>query len=65
MIINNKEISTRIRLGFMMFTLVCLALIVFSLIYSWSSNHMFEIAMAVFLLLAMVFFFLKKYCYIF
>jgi hypothetical protein len=65
MIINNKEISTRLRLGFMMFALVYMALIVLSLIFSWSKNHMIELVSSIIFLLFVVYFVAMKFCYIY
>jgi len=65
MIINNKEVATRIRLGIMMFTLVYLALIVLSLIYNFSKNHMIEIISTIIFAIVAILFFMRKYCYIF
>lgn len=65
MIINNKEISTRLRLGFMMIALVYMALVVLSLIFSWSKNHMIEVVSSIVFLLFVVYFVGMKYCYIY
>ncbi|HQP03922.1 MAG: hypothetical protein KBB11_00135 [Bacteroidales bacterium] len=64
MVINNKELSTKIRLGIMMFALLCLALIVFSLIYAWVPNHLIEIISTCVFVLFAVFILIRKYCYI-
>jgi hypothetical protein len=65
MVINTKEISARIKLGTMMFTLVILALIVASLIFGWSKKHIFEITLIIIYVLYLIFVFVKKYYYIY
>lgn len=65
MILNNKEISTRIRLGIMLFMLVYVALLVLSLIFSWSENNMFELIITIIFVLTMIFVFSKRFAYIY
>ncbi len=64
MIINNKELSTRIRLGIMLFILVYAALLVLSLIFSWSENHTFELVITIIFTICMIYAFGKKFCYV-
>lgn len=64
MIINNKEISTRIRLGLMLVILVWAVIIVLSLIFSWSKNHILEFVVTIAFILFMSYAFTRKYCYI-
>ncbi|NLA25449.1 MAG: hypothetical protein GX879_10835 [Bacteroidales bacterium] len=64
MIINNKEKATRIKMGLMLVTILYTALIVFSLIYSWSKNHEVEIIGTIVFVIVAIFFFMRKYMYI-
>lgn len=72
MIINNKELSARIRLGFLFFVLVFMVIIVLALIFSWSEklfevkgNHKLELYAAIFFVLGVIFFFGRRYNYIY
>ncbi|HXK82021.1 MAG TPA: hypothetical protein PLO05_07690 [Bacteroidales bacterium] len=65
MIINNKEISTRLRLGFMLFALVYMAIIVLSLIFSKSDDHMLEIVSSIIFLLFVIYFVIMRFSYIY
>ncbi len=65
MLINNKELSTRIRLGFMLSILIYLVLIVLSVIFHWSEKHYFELGLTAVFILAIVWFFLSGFNYIY
>lgn len=65
MIINNKEVSTRIRLGIMLFVLVYVALLVLSLIFGWSQSNRFELVITIVFALGMFFAFGKRFCYVY
>jgi len=65
MLINNKELATRIRLGFMLAIFVYLVLIVLAIILHWSEKHYFELGLTALLLLGIVWFFSRGYNYIY
>ncbi len=65
MVINTKEISSRIKLGVMLISLVLVALIAMSLVFIWSKNHVFEYTVGIIYLVFMIFIFVKNYCYIY
>lgn len=65
MVINTKEISARIKLGVMLASLILVALIVISLIFSWSEKHVLSIILASVYFLIMAFVFVKNYNYIY
>ncbi|MFO7879209.1 MAG: hypothetical protein ACQES0_01855 [Bacteroidota bacterium] len=65
MVINNKELSARLRLGFMMFVLLYLIIVVLSVVLGWTENHRFALYWSVFFVLAVAFFFIKGYNYIY
>jgi hypothetical protein len=65
MIINNKELATRIRLGFMLGIFIYLALIVLAVIFHWSEKHYFELFLTLGLLLAIAWFISKSFTYIY
>ncbi len=65
MVINNKELATQIRFGFMIGVLVYLALIVLSFVFNWDETHRLQLIWSVLFFLSMVFFFMKGYNYIF
>ncbi len=65
MIINNKEISTRIRLGIMLFMLIFVALLVLSLIFNWSSSNKFELIITIVFFVTMTYIFLRRFCYVY
>jgi len=65
MLINTKEISSRIKFLTMTVTLVCLALIGVSLFFSWSKSHVLEFCLAGVFILYLLFIYLKKYYYIY
>ena len=64
MVINKKELSARIKLGIMLISLVLVALVVVSLIFSWSKNHLFEYILVGVYVLFMAFVFVKNYNYV-
>ncbi|MDD2385895.1 MAG: hypothetical protein PHP52_03840 [Bacteroidales bacterium] len=65
MVINKKELSARIKLGIMLISLVLVALVVVSLIFSWSKNHLFEYILVGVYVLFMAFVFVKNYNYVY
>ncbi|MEA3447827.1 MAG: hypothetical protein U9Q98_05170 [Bacteroidota bacterium] len=65
MLINNKELATRIRLGFMLAIFVYLVLIVLAIILHWSEKHYFELGLTAVLLLGIVWFLLCGSNYIY
>lgn len=66
MTINNKELSTQIRFGFMFGVLIYLVFIVLSFVFKWSEEkHLFQLILSAFFVLAMSYFFMKGYNYIF
>lgn len=65
MIINNKEISARLRLGLMLFVLIYMVILVLSLVLSWSPKHHLELASTIIFAIGLFFFFSKKLCYIY
>jgi glucan phosphoethanolaminetransferase (alkaline phosphatase superfamily) len=65
MIINNKEISARIRLGFMMYVLVYMVLLVLSLVLKWSPKHIFEIVSSIIFVLGVIYFVIMRFYYIY
>lgn len=65
MVINTKEIASRIKLGTMLLTLVYAGFLVAALVFAWSPKHYFEIVLSILYLLFLAFIFVKNYCYIF
>jgi hypothetical protein len=65
MVINNKELSTQIRFGFMIGVLIYLAILVLSFVLHWDDSHRFQLIWSIVFFLMMVFFFTKGYNYIF
>jgi hypothetical protein len=65
MVINKKEISARIKLEIMLFSLIYAGLLVASLVFKLSESHILEIAMTIVYLSVIAFTFVKKYCYIY
>jgi len=65
MIINNKELATKIRFGFMIGVLFYLAILVLSFVFNWDEAHRFPLYWSLLFFVAMLFFFLKGYNYIF
>ncbi len=65
MVINKKELSARIKLGVMLISLVLVALVVVSLIFSWSQNHILEFVLGGMYLLLMAFVFIRDYNYVY
>lgn len=67
MIINSKEFSTRAKLGFMLYMLLILATLVFSIIFELLANYLkyLVIGAVLLLLIGFVFFLLKRYYYIY
>jgi hypothetical protein len=65
MIINNKEIATRIRLGLMLIILIYVAILVLGLIYSWFKNNNILIYLSVLFATPVIFSYLKNFCYIY
>ena len=65
MVINKKELSARIKLGVMLISLVLIALVVTSLIFSWSKNHLLEYILAGVYILFITFVFIKNYNYVY
>ncbi|MGC9330550.1 MAG: hypothetical protein ACP5DZ_01580 [Bacteroidales bacterium] len=65
MLIDNKELATRIRLGFMLAILVYLVLFVLAIIFRWSEKHYFELGITAVFLIAIVWFFLCGFSYIY
>ncbi|MDD2635235.1 MAG: hypothetical protein PHW82_07015 [Bacteroidales bacterium] len=65
MVINKKELSARIKLGIMLISLVLIALVVASLIFSWSKNHLLEYVLVGVYVLFMAFVFIKNYNYLY
>lgn len=62
--INTKELSSRIKLGTMLITIIILILIVLSLFFSWSKTHLFEYSFISIYIVYIIFIFIKKYYYI-
>lgn len=54
MIINNKEVATRIKLGYSLFLIIYLLLLVISLIVTFSENYIFEIIWTAFCITAFI-----------
>ncbi|HNQ67566.1 MAG TPA: hypothetical protein PKN32_04255 [Bacteroidales bacterium] len=65
MVINTKEIASRIKLGTMLLTLVYAGLLVAALVFAWSPKHYFEIILSILYLFFLAFIFVKNYSYIF
>ncbi len=65
MVINTKELSSRIKMGVMLTSVLLLAVIVMSFIFEWSKNHTLEYLIAAVYVLFMVFIFIKDYTYIY
>lgn len=65
MVINTKEISTRIKLAIMIGTLVYSALLVASLVFVWSPKHYFEIISSIIFVSLLLFIAIKKFYYIY
>ena len=65
MIINTKEISSRIKLGSMLFTLVYVALLVASLVFKWSPKYIYEYVSSAIFVLVVVYIFIRNYNYIY
>ncbi|PLX08617.1 MAG: hypothetical protein C0596_07110 [Marinilabiliales bacterium] len=65
MVINTKEVSTRLKLGIMLISVLLLAVVAMSLIFGWSEKHILEYVIGGIYLLFMVFVFIKDYCYIY
>ncbi|MDD2387937.1 MAG: hypothetical protein PHP52_14275 [Bacteroidales bacterium] len=65
MVINKKELSARIKLGVMLISLVLIALVVTSLIFSWSKDHLVEYILGGAYILFMTFVFIKNYNYVY
>ncbi|HOZ29858.1 MAG TPA: hypothetical protein PLL66_02980 [Bacteroidales bacterium] len=65
MVINTKEIASRVKLGTMLITLVYAGILVGSLVFKWSPKHYFEIILTIVYLLFMLTIFIKNYCYIY
>jgi len=65
MVINTKEIASRIKLGIMLLTLVYAGILVASLIFKWSPRHYLEIILTAVYLVFMLTIFVKNYCYIY
>lgn len=65
MVLNTKEIASRIKLGTMLITLVYAGILVAALVFTWSPKHYFEIILTLIYLLFLVIIFIKNYCYIF
>jgi hypothetical protein len=65
MIINNKDLATKIRFGFMIGVLFYLAILVLSFVFNWDETHKFPLYWSILFFIAMLFFFLKGYNYIF
>lgn len=64
MIINNKELSTRIRLGLMLLILLWAIFIVLSLIFSWFKGHTVQVVVSIVFALYLIYAFMRKFCYI-
>ncbi|MBI5218627.1 MAG: hypothetical protein HY958_06840 [Bacteroidia bacterium] len=65
MIINNKELATRLKLGYSLFILVYLILLVLSLIFTFAPNYIFEIIWTVLCVGALIVYMVLNYCYIY
>jgi hypothetical protein len=65
MIINTKEISSRIKFLTMILMLACSALIVLSMVFSWSKNHILEYSTIAAFILYLIYISIKKYYYIY
>jgi len=65
MVINTKEISSRIKLGVMLLSLILAAFIAMSLVFKWSEKHILEYVIGSVYILFMIFVFVKNYCYIY
>lgn len=66
MIINNKDLSTKIRFGFMFGILFYLIFIVLSFVLKWTpEDHMFQLLLSGLFAVALLCFFVKGYNYIF
>lgn len=65
MLINSKEISSRIKLGSMLVILLIAAVLVLSLIFGWSPDHKLEYALAIIFVLFEIFKLIKNYTYIY
>lgn len=65
MVIDTKEISSRIKLGYMLVILVLVAVVVLDLIYTWVPNHILDyVCIGLFVLLE-IYLFTKKFNYIY
>lgn len=65
MIINNKELATRIKFGYSIFFMVFLFLLVASLILTFLPNYLFEIILSVLSLSAFAIYLMIGYNYIY
>jgi|AntAceMinimDraft_14_1070370.scaffolds.fasta_scaffold08481_4 hypothetical protein len=65
MVINTKELSTRIKMAIMLVSLLLIVLVVMSLIFKFSEKHIVEYALGCIYILFMVFVFIKNYCFIY
>lgn len=65
MLINNKELATRVRFGFMMGILVFLVMIVGSLLVKWENKHIYVIALSGLFVLSLIFTLMRGYNYIY
>lgn len=64
MVINNKDLSTKIRFGFMIAVLVYLVLIVLSVVLHWFKSYVFILSLSGLFVLALIYFFIRGYNYI-
>lgn len=65
MVIDTKEISSRIKLGSMLVVLVLVAVVVLDLIYSWVPKHILDYTCIALFVLFEAYLFIKKYNYIY
>jgi hypothetical protein len=65
MIIDTKEISSRIKLGSMLVVLVLVAVVVLDLIYAWVPKHILDYTCIALFVLFEAYLFIKKYNYIY
>ena len=65
MIINIKDRATTIKLGYSLFIIIYLALLVFSLIFTFLPNYLFEIVLSIACLSLFVFYMLMGHTYLY
>ena len=65
MIIDTKEISSRIKLGSMLVVLVLVAVVVLDLIYAWVPKHILDYTCIALFVIFEAYLFIKKYNYIY